>query len=270
MPDASARKTAFVLGTAVDIVHQGEAAGRVITAARRRQPFAVAALASHGIMEAIADPLLRARLNSFDLVCPDGFSVMVALNFLHQAGLPEPVTGPDLTERLLAEAARTGLPVYFYGSTEATLSLLRKSTTDRHPGLQIAGTSPSAFRPVDAQDLAPIASHIRDSGARIVFLGLGCPRQEHFAYALRSYLDVPVVAVGAAFEFSAGIRSRPPRWVRSLGLEWLWRLAFEPRRLFHRYVVLGPNFIALVLRQRWRRWQPTPEPEATMPERLGA
>jgi N-acetylglucosaminyldiphosphoundecaprenol N-acetyl-beta-D-mannosaminyltransferase len=258
-----------VLGVQVSATDYARAADAICAAATERRPMAVAALASHGIMEAHRDPALRAQLNTFELVLPDGQSVRWGMNFLGGAGLREPVSGPDLTELLLARAATEGLPVYFYGSTPTTLARLTASACQRHPGLVIAGVEPSRFAVLDSTELPQIARRIADTGARLVFVGLGCPRQEAFTHALRPHVDVPVIAVGAAFDFSAGLLSRPPKVWRRLGLEWLWRLALEPGRLWRRYLLLGPHYLGLLAGQRLRVWQPAPlepaQPAARVP-----
>src|SRR5690606_6448269 len=110
------------------------------------------------------------------------------------------VYGPSLTLRVLERCAAEGLPVYLYGSNEETLDRLTRSLTERFPALKVAGAEPSKFRGADGDEVAQIAARIRDSGARVVLAGLGCPRQEIFAYALRPLLDAPVLAVGAAFD----------------------------------------------------------------------
>ena len=112
------------------------------------------------------------------------------------------------------------------------------------PALKIAGVEPSKFRAVQPGEDAEIADRIRASGARLVLVGLGCPRQEVFAYAMRPLLDMPLMAVGAAFDYHAGLLRKPPPWMQRAGLEWLWRLGLEPKRLWRRYVLLNPAYLA--------------------------
>jgi exopolysaccharide biosynthesis WecB/TagA/CpsF family protein len=120
---------------------------------------------------------------------------------------------------------------------------------ERHPGLVIAGAEPSSFGPVSPQAADAIAARIRASGAKIVFVGLGCPRQEVWAYEFRERIGLPIVAVGAAFPFAAGALRQAPRWMQDRGLEWLFRLCSEPRRLWRRYLVLSPIYLFLVFLQ---------------------
>src|SRR4051812_49342494 len=145
--------------------------------------MALAALAVHGVMTGVRDKTHGARLNSFDVITPDGQPVRWALNLLHSGGLADRVYGPDLTLLVLAGCAAEGLPVYLYGSTQGTLDRLVAKLIERLPGLKIAGAEPSKFRPARPGEDQEIASRIAESGARVVLVGLGCPRQELFAYA---------------------------------------------------------------------------------------
>jgi exopolysaccharide biosynthesis WecB/TagA/CpsF family protein len=169
----------------------------------------------------------------------------------------ERVYGPTLTGLLLSRAAEEGIPVFFYGSSQSVLDDLVSRCTERWPGLVVAGAEPSQFRQGTASDCDEIASRITASGARIAFIGLGCPRQEVMAYMLRSRVAMPVLAVGAAFDYHAGHLSEPPAWQQRAGLQWLYRLVQEPRRLWRRYLLLNPQFVTLVALQRLGLWRPS-------------
>jgi exopolysaccharide biosynthesis WecB/TagA/CpsF family protein len=262
MIDAGKRN---VLGVLIDVVDYEAAASRVVAAARDRQPFALTALAVHGVMTGVQDQAHAARLNSFDLATPDGQPVRWALNLLHRAKLTDRVYGPTLTLRVLDRCAAEGLPVYLYGSTETTLERLATALTEQFPGLKIVGTEPSKFRLATPGEAAEIADRIRNTGARVVLVGLGCPRQEQFAYAMRPLIDAPLLAVGAAFDYHSGTLVQPPAWMQRYGLEWLWRLALEPRRLWRRYVLLNPAYLARLATQRTSVWRPNPAAPATEP-----
>lgn len=252
-----------MLGVLVDVVDYQAATERVLASARDGRPLALTALAVHGVMTGVADPAHGARLNAFDLATPDGQPVRWALNLLHGAGLAERVYGPTLTLQVLAGCAAEGLPVYLYGSTEATLDRLVANLADRFPGLRIAGREASKFRAAEPGEETAIADRIRASGARLVLVGLGCPRQEMFAYAMRPLLDAPLLAVGAAFDYHAGLLRTPPAWMQRRGLEWLWRLGLEPRRLWRRYLVLNPAYLARLAAQKTRLWPARPPAPAT-------
>jgi N-acetylglucosaminyldiphosphoundecaprenol N-acetyl-beta-D-mannosaminyltransferase len=254
-----------VLGVLVDIVDYEAATARILEAARDRRPYAVTALAVHGVMTGVQDPPHNARLNSFDLVTPDGQPVRGALNLLHHAGLADRVYGPTLTLRVLEQAAAEGLPVYLYGSTQPTLDRLVPALEGMFPALKIAGVESSKFRVAQPGEPAEIAERIKASGARLVLVGLGCPRQEVFTYAMRPLLDMPLLAVGAAFDYHAGLLKNPPPWMQKYSLEWLWRLGLEPKRLWRRYILLNPNYLARLAAQRSGVWKATPPPPTTDP-----
>ena len=247
-----------ILGVLVHPATYASATDAILAAAAEPCPFAVAAQPVHGIMSGVLDPEHRYRLNHLDLVVPDGQPVRWALNLLYRAGLRDRVYGPTLMLRVCERAAAARLPIYVYGSRAETVAALAERLRARFPELLIAGSRPGLFRQVAAAEAEAIAAGIRASGARIVFVALGCPRQEVWAYENRERLGVPIVAVGAAFDFHAGtVRQAPPRW-QALGLEWLFRLLREPRRLWRRYIFLNPLYLALVAAQ-WlglRRFSP--------------
>jgi exopolysaccharide biosynthesis WecB/TagA/CpsF family protein len=252
-----------VLGVLVDAVDYEAATDRAMSAARDGRPMALTALAVHGVMTGVQDPAHNARLNSFDLVTPDGQPVRWALNLLHGTGLADRVYGPTLTLRVLERCAAEGLPVYLYGSTDETLARLVPALHEMLPALKIAGMEASKFRAVRPGEDAEIASRIVASGARLVLVGLGCPRQEVFAYAMRPLLDMPLLAVGAAFDYHAGQLRRPPAWMQRYALEWLWRLGLEPGRLWRRYLLLNPAYLARLAAQKTRLWHAAPPAPAT-------
>jgi N-acetylglucosaminyldiphosphoundecaprenol N-acetyl-beta-D-mannosaminyltransferase len=247
-----------VLGVMVDATDYASATERIIAAAREGRPFAVTALAVHGVMTGVQDPAHEARLNSFDLVTPDGQPVRWALNVLHGAGLTDRVYGPTLTLKVVEQAAAEGLPVYLYGSTQPTLDRLVPALLAMFPALKLAGVEASKFRAAQPGEEVEIAERIKASGARIVLVGLGCPRQEVFTYAMRPLLDMPLLAVGAAFDYHAGLLKNPPAWMQKYALEWLWRLGLEPKRLWKRYVLLNPAYLTRLAAQKTGLWKATP------------
>jgi exopolysaccharide biosynthesis WecB/TagA/CpsF family protein len=247
-----------VLGVLVNVIDYDAATEKVLTAARERRPLALTALAVHGVMTGVSDRAHEARLNSFDVVTPDGQPVRWALNLLHGAHLTDRVYGPTLTLRVLERCADEGLPIYLYGSTEDTLERLVSSLGQTMPALKIAGVEASKFRHANPGEDVELAARIRESGARLVLVGLGCPRQEVFAFAMRPLLDVPLMAVGAAFDYHAGQLRKPPEWVQRYALEWLWRFAQEPRRLWRRYLLLNPAYLTRLSAQKLGLWRAHP------------
>jgi len=236
-----------ILGVLISAVDYDYVAGEVIEAARMRIPLTVSALAVHGVMTGYLDISQRRRLNALHLVVPDGQPVRWALRWLHGVRLPDRVYGPKLTLQVVDAAARAGMPVYFYGSTEQTLRLLTGNLQRVFPHLMIAGAEPSKFRRISQSEKGAVVQRIRSSGARLVFLGLGCPRQEVWAYEYRDCLQMPILAVGAAFSFHAGVLPQAPTRMQNLGLEWLYRLFQEPRRLWKRYLYLNPLYLSCVI-----------------------
>jgi N-acetylglucosaminyldiphosphoundecaprenol N-acetyl-beta-D-mannosaminyltransferase len=252
-----------VLGVLVDVTTYDQATAEVLAAAREHRPFALTALAVHGVMTGVQDRAHGARLNSFDLVTPDGQPVRWALNSLYGAGLTDRVYGPTLTLEVLRGCAAEGLPVYLYGSTTETLDRLVSKLTELLPALKIAGVEPSKFRSAQPGEAEEIAERVRTSGARVVLVGLGCPRQEIFAYAMRPLIDAPLLAVGAAFDYHAGQLRKPPEWMQQRGLEWLWRFGLEPGRLWKRYLLLNPAYLARLAAQKTKLWTATPPAPAS-------
>jgi exopolysaccharide biosynthesis WecB/TagA/CpsF family protein len=238
-----------VLGIDVSGLDYDAAVDRILHAARTGMPLTVTALAVHGLMTGALDRHQRFRLNQLDVVCPDGQPVRWALNLLHGTRLPERVYGPELTVRLCRLAAREGLPVYFYGSRPEVLARMRSNLGRIAPGLRIAGMRPSLFRRSTATEQSSIVEEIKTSGASIVFVGLGCPRQEVWTFENGVRLGTPTIAVGAAFDFIAGTLPQAPAILQRHGLEWLFRLWHEPRRLWRRYLLLNPVFLLFLLLQ---------------------
>jgi exopolysaccharide biosynthesis WecB/TagA/CpsF family protein len=256
-----------VLGVLVDALDYDAAVAKVLAAARERRPLSLTALAVHGVMTGVHDRRYNARLSAFDVVAPDGQPVRWALNALHGTRLADWVSGPELVLRVLRRMAAERLPVYLYGATAQTLDRLSVSLGRRYPELRIAGAEPSKFRAARPGEAEVLAARIRASGARLVLVGLGCPRQEVFVYSMRPLVGVPLLAVGAAFDYHAG-RLRPaPLWMQRRGLAWLWRLSREPRRLWRRYLVPNLEYLARLAAQKARLWRPEPPlPAVPAPE----
>lgn len=238
-----------VIGVRVNAVDYEAAVDQIISAAKVGQPLAVSALAVHGVMTGVLDQTHRYRLNHLDLVLPDGQPVRWALNWLHRANLSDRVYGPTLMLKVCQEAAKQGLSIYLYGSRPEVINNLEENLGATFPALQIAGSQPSRFRQVSFEEKLQIAQQIRRSGATITFVGLGCPRQETWVYEYRELLPMPLLAVGAAFDFHAGLLPQAPAGMQKHGLEWLYRLMQEPKRLWKRYAYLNPLFLWYLMLQ---------------------
>jgi N-acetylglucosaminyldiphosphoundecaprenol N-acetyl-beta-D-mannosaminyltransferase len=241
----------FGVGVSETTYHQ--AADLIMGAALRRESATVTHCSVHGVVMATRDPVYREMLNALDLVAPDGQPVRWAVNRFYGLNLPDRVYGPELMSRLCRRAGQAGVSVYLYGSSPEVLAKLRETLSNRIPRLRIAGSESPPFRPLTAGEMEDAVRRINDSGAGLVFIGLGCPRQDIFAYEHREAIHAVQLCVGAAFDFIAGNKRMAPRWMQKRGLEWLFRLTQEPRRLYRRYFYVNTVFSLLVLRQLLRR-----------------
>jgi N-acetylglucosaminyldiphosphoundecaprenol N-acetyl-beta-D-mannosaminyltransferase len=210
----------------------------------------------HVVMEAWDQPEYCAGLNSLDMVNPDGMPVVWALRLLGNKAATR-VYGPDATLRLLEAAQQHQIPIGFYGGSETALRLLVQRVQRQFPAIRISYAFSPPFRELSAEEDAEIVRNLNTSGARLVFIGLGCPSQEQWILDHRDRVPAVLLAVGAAFDFLAGTKPQAPRWMMRSGLEWLFRVATEPRRLSGRYLRHNPRFIALFacqwLRSRFSR-----------------
>ncbi|MCY7377672.1 MAG: WecB/TagA/CpsF family glycosyltransferase [Pyrinomonadaceae bacterium] len=238
-----------VLGIGVNAVDYDAALDHIFAAAREKRSLAVSALAVHGVMTGVLDAVHRHRLNRLDLVVPDGHPVRWALKWLHGIELPDRVYGPTLTLKVCERAAAENLSVYLYGSRQEILDNLEKNLREQFPALKIAGKQPSRFRQLTEGEQIETAEEIKASGAAMVLVGLGCPRQETWVFENRDLLPMPLLAVGAAFDFHAGTIPQAPAWMQKRGLEWFFRFGQEPRRLWRRYALLNPLYLILLFLQ---------------------
>ncbi len=195
--------------------------------------------------EAAGDADFRKRMNDFDLVAPDGQPVRWAMNYFHEAGLTDRVYGPELTRRLCQAAAEKSVSIYLFGSTPAVIDKLCENLRGMFPKLIIAGAESPPFRALTPEEDAAVVKRINDSGAGLLFIGIGAPKQENFAHAHRHSIKAVQLCVGAAFDFHADVKETAPAWMQKRGLEWLYRLVKEPQRLWKRYLVTNSHYLAL-------------------------
>lgn len=255
-----------VIGVNVCAVDYESAVGKIIDAAKSRRPLGVSALAVHGVMTGVMDSAHRHRLNKLELIVPDGQPVRWALNLLHGCKLKDRVYGPNLMLETCKKAAEEGVSIFLFGGKQELLDTLESQLMKKFPELKVAGKLASKFRTVSAEEKQEIIDTINASGAGITMVGLGCPRQEVWAYEFKDHVNMPVLAVGAAFNFHAGELAQAPPFLQRLGLEWFYRLTREPKRLWRRYVILNPYYVSLVGLQllRLKKF----DPEATeMPKK---
>jgi N-acetylglucosaminyldiphosphoundecaprenol N-acetyl-beta-D-mannosaminyltransferase len=203
----------------------------------------------HSVMSARSDPKLAAALNGSDIATPDGVPLVWALRWTANPE-QERVYGPDLMRFALVDEDGRQWRHYLYGSTDNTLTALVDSITTIAPNAQIVGRTAPPFRPLSDDEQEQHLEAIRDSGADVVWVGLGMPKQELWMYSVQKQLPgVALIGVGAAFDFLAGNVKEAPGWMQRVGLEWLYRLLKEPRRLWRRYAWNNPAFVVLLARQ---------------------
>jgi len=219
---------------------------------RNRTPHYVCVTGVHGVMESQRDGELRSIHERAGLVTPDGMP-LVWLAHLDGRANVERVYGPDLMLACCARSIETGASHYFYGGAPGVADLLARRLSERFPGLAVAGSVCPPFRPLTPEEDEQIVDDINRANPDIVWVGLSTPKQERWMAAHVGRLRAPVlVGVGAAFDFHAGIKRQAPPWMQRSGLEWSFRLATEPRRLWRRYLVNNPSFVWQVARARMR------------------
>ena len=238
-----------LFGVSISQTSYEEATALIMRAAKDRSPMLVDHMPVHGLIEACQDPSLNEEMRQFDIVAPDGQPVRWALNRFYGAGLSDRVYGQELMLRLCRQAEREDVGVYLFGSQQSVLEQLQRNLLRQFPKLRIAGAESPPFRPLTAEEDQVAVERINDSGAGLIFLGLGCPKQEHFAYDHRDRIKGVQLCVGAAFDFHAGCKKMAPKWMQRNGLEWAFRLMTEPGRLWRRYLKTNSLFLFRFIRQ---------------------
>ncbi len=241
----------YILGMRVDATSYEDAAARVLRWSEERSGRYVCVATVHMVMESHDSPEFKRIVNGADLVTSDGMPLVWMLNRLGVENQTR-VYGPTLTLEICKEAEQAAVPVGFYGASPATLGALTQNLQASFPNLNISYAYSPPFRPLTPAEDEQIVADIKASGARILFVGLGCPRQERWMVEHAERLPVVMLGVGAAFDFHAGSVKQAPAWMQGRGLEWLFRLAVEPRRLWRRYFKHNPRFLALAALQLWR------------------
>jgi len=226
-----------------------EAASKLILAQARRRSGGMVCVANVDMLtRAKRTPRLAQIMTKATAVVTDGMPLVWALRFLLGRRDAQRVYGPELMLSLCAQAADEGLSVFLYGGTEEELARLQAALSERYPKLSIAGAVSPPLLPIEPPADAAITTQINQSGAHLVFVGLGCPKQEFWMDAQQPDLAPVAIGVGLAFALVAGTKAQAPRWMRDNGLEWLFRLGQEPGRLWKRYLVGNSLFVGYVLR----------------------
>ncbi len=231
-----------IAGLRVDGTNYAEAVQAICGMAEAGSGGSVCVATVHTAIESRDDPSLRRALARADLVTPDGMPLVLGLRLLGVGGATR-VYGPALTGVLCRRAETLGLAVGFYGASPEVLDELLRRTAYRFPRLRIAFRMSPPYRELSPEEDAALVEALRESGVAILFVGLGCPKQERWILAHRDRLPCVLVGVGAAFDFLAGAKRQAPPLLQALGLEWLFRLSQEPARLWRRYLFGNPRFL---------------------------
>lgn len=242
------RHTAPVIGVPIDVLDWQTAIRRIGTWGIARESRYVCICNVHSVVTAAFDSDFSRVTSEADMATCDGAPVTW---MLRQLGSPlqRRINGPDLMWRYCAAFGRHGAKVYLYGGQASTLALLSDRMLKEFPGLNIVGSYSPPYRELTAEEMAADAKRINNSGAHVVFVSLGCPKQEHWMARQRGKINSVMVGVGAAFDYHAGTVTRAPLWMQHRGLEWLYRLYCEPRRLWKRYLFTNAVFVLLATGQ---------------------
>ena len=241
------RRGAFVLDSHIDATNWDDALTSIVTWGAQHQSRYVTLCNVHSVVTASHDAAFKKVIAQADLALPDGAPVAWVLR---RSGYPHQrrINGPDLTWRYLGVAEKLGQAVFFYGSSDETLTKLRARIQSSFPRLNVVGMVSPPFRELTPDEDQAYIEQINQSGAHVVFVGLGCPKQEIWMAQHRDKINAVMLGVGAAFDYHAGTIQRAPVWMQKMGLEWFHRLCSEPRRLAKRYAATNAVFVYRTLK----------------------
>ncbi len=246
--DIAPLESRSIVGMRVDATSYEDATRRVLVWAKRQESKYVCAANVHMAMETYDDSHFANIVNQAALVTPDGMPLVWGLTSLGVEGASR-VYGPTLTLHVCEAAARQGVPIALYGGTSESLSDFVEFLQAKFPGIQIVCQISPPFRPLTPGEDETYTQQIVNSGAQILFVGIGCPRQEIWMHAHQGRIPAVMLGVGAAFDFYSGRVQQAPSWMQRIGMEWLFRLSREPKRLWKRYFKHNPRFVAFFLAQ---------------------
>jgi N-acetylglucosaminyldiphosphoundecaprenol N-acetyl-beta-D-mannosaminyltransferase len=237
-----------VLGMRVDATSYEDASRRVLLWAHEGRSTYVCVGTVHMVMEAFDSMPFQETVNGANLITPDGMPLVWALKALGVRSASR-VYGPELMPHTIEMAAREKVPIGLYGGTPESLEMLHKVLKARYPEIMVVCRIAPPFRPLTPEEDQAVTQEIIESGARILFVGIGCPKQERWMAAHKNRIPAVMLGVGAAFDFHTGRVRQAPGWMQAAGLEWMFRLMMEPRRLWKRYAKHNPRFVGLFLLQ---------------------
>lgn len=246
----TARKTITVLGALIDVLDWSTALLRIKSWGLNHESRYICICNAHSVVTTTSDDVFSHVVKSADMATPDGAPVAWLMRLSGYRG-QQRINGPDLMWKYCTEANRAGdwPSIYLYGSTLETLQILQSRLLAEFPRLKVVGAFSPPFRALLPQEEQEVVRHIHESGAGVVWVSLGCPKQEKWMASQRGRINAVMIGVGAAFDYHAGTIVRAPLWMQNAGLEWLHRLCSEPRRLWKRYFVTNTVFVIKAIRQ---------------------
>lgn len=241
-----------ILGVPVSVVDMPSALATLGSWIAAKQARYICASDVHSVMRAQEEDRHMAALIQADMVLPDGMPLTWVARMRGETAMQR-VSGPDFMLAAMERSQTTGWRHYFYGGADGVAGLLAQTLSENYPGLNVVGTAAPPFRPLTADETADAVAQIRSAKPDIVWVGLGCPKQERWMMEHLGALDgVVLVGVGAAFDFHTGRVKRAPLWMRRRGFEWLHRLISEPARLWQRYLIQAPRFVVFTILETLR------------------
>lgn len=238
----SQKQCNFILNSHIDALSWEDTIQQITTWSSTNESRYICICNVHSVVTAKNEPDLQTAINNADMATPDGFPIAWTLRRMGHKN-QERINGPDLMWKLCEYSNNQTLNIFLYGSTTKTLDKLKLCLSNRFPKIQIVGSYSPPFRTLTVEEDDEIINLINSSGAQVVFVGLGCPKQELWMAKQRGKINATMIGVGAAFDYHAGTLKRAPIWMRELGVEWLYRLAMEPGRLWKRYLMTNTVFI---------------------------
>lgn len=242
----------YLLGVKLREITKDDLIGKVLIWARNREKRYICFVNVHMIIESYEDKAFRMVLEKADILSPDGMPIawwMRRNGFSNQ----ERLSGPDVMNELCRLSANEGIGVGLLGGTKKTLEILTEKLKVKYPKLNIVYKYSPPFRKLKKEEMTEIAKKINSKGVQILFVGLGCPKQEKWMYKNVNVIHAVQLGVGAAFDFNAGLIKKAPKWIQSIGMEWFFRFIMEPKRLWKRYLLGNSKFIYLVLKEILRK-----------------
>lgn len=243
--------TNSILSLHISDLSYSESAERILDLARNRKSSYICFANVHMSIEAYENPNFARMVNAAKLVCADGMTLVKAVKFKHRKEI-ERVAGMDMMPTLINKCEEQGISLFFLGSTDEILGLIRKRVEKENPNLKVAGYFSPPFKKLTEKEKAAHRELINNSGAQMVFVALGCPKQEKWMAENSPELNAVLLGVGAAFPIYARAQKRAPEWLRNMSLEWVFRLMQDPQRLFKRYFYTNSKFVFLFLKELFK------------------